>query len=393
MRTRVALVAGMLVFAACGRASADSAEPSLIPNFYDAPSWKQSALPPPSPVAPPLFNPFAPRRTSGDAFFGASGRPYATVGARLWLTSGSLNTRDNIPIPPQDLSNPNLPVSIGETRSYDSSGNMLVASAEVAPLSWLSFEAEYGSDRTSGSYQDQEWINAPEGTLTIIPTGAVLGEPTHEDDLVYGADNSSFRDWFAATMYVRVIDAVFKEDLGMTDSFDIGVGAERYRQNSDLTNLSLNANNNYFFSPGTPTGPIPGYVSTYQGYWQGPHFALREEFEAKEHYGLQALILYSPFLQYSGAGFDNLSVGPGGLRAAAPNYQDFARGTAIHFAVTATWTPLAWLRFEAGYQRLYFYTGTGTRRYYNFDGASTDVQLDYATANLQGVIVGASLRY
>lgn len=308
--------------------------------------------------------------------------------------NGSLDTRIRVQVPSYEVTPPTQPVWLGETRDYESSGLMVVNSAELAPLSWLSFAVEYGSDRTTGNYQDHYWIHSPGADpLTVLSTGAQLYNPIYADDLVYGSDNSSFRDWACASIYLRVVDVKFDPELGMSDTFDFAVGAERYRQNTTLTNLSLTTNNNFYYSPGTPTGPISGYASYYQGYWQGPHIGAREEFEARNQFGFEGLVLWAPFMQYSGAGYDNLNVGPGALGAATPNFQDFARGTAIHFALSASWTPFRWLQLQGGYQRLYFFTRTGTRRYYNYDGTTNDVQLDFATADLGGAFAGASLRF
>ena len=97
-------------------------------------------------------------------------------------------------------------------------------------------------------------------------------------------------------------------------------------------------------------------------------------------------------MTYRGEGFDNLGSYWLPLRDSAPNLVDTAKGTAVHFQLGARWD---WkrLRLEAGYQRLYFYSRTGTRAFYGADGGVTNYQLDFATAEMSGFYAGAALRF
>jgi hypothetical protein len=378
-------------------AGGSSADPDLIPDFGTAPAQAPAAPAPSGPAAAPrapLYNPFRAHDENVDVPRDPHGRAYVALTSRFWIADGSVNTRYNVQVPPNEVSPAGLDVFLGETRDYNVHGLMIVEGAELAPLRWLSFEAEYGSDKPAGGYGDHFWVDAPEATLlTNLSNGATWHNPNHEDDVVYSSDQSANREWVAASAFIRIIDSSFLEVLNMRDTVDLAVGAERFRQNANMSNASIVFNENKFYAPGLPLGPIPGYASYYDATWQGPHFGFREEFQAKNDFSLTGILLWSPFMEYSGTGYDNLSVNPTGLRQADPNYADWAHGTAIHFFLTAGWSPVRWLRLEAGWQRLYFYSRTGLRRYYNFDGSTNDVQLDYAQASLAGFFGGATLRF
>jgi len=103
-------------------------------------------------------------------------------------------------------------------------------------------------------------------------------------------------------------------------------------------------------------------------------------------------VLWSPFMEYRGSTTRTCR-----RRAAAGAWNPRTSRTGrtarpIHFDLGATWT---WsiIRLEAGYQRLYFYSRTGLRRYYNADGSVTDYTLDFATADISGFYTGASVRF
>jgi hypothetical protein len=330
-----------------------------------------------------LFNPEAPPR-----------RPWLITRVRAWLTSGTVSTRYSVQVPPADVSPPG-DVFIGETEKHKGRGVLPVYSAEVAPLSFLSFEGQYGNENhLKGVYEDHYWVHAPDiTTLTYNPTGAVWHNPNHEDDLVYAADSSVKREWAAATMYLRVIDAKINapEALDLRHTLDVAFGAERYRQDSRDTNLRIDSNKKMFYSNANP-GPIAGLDSSYDAEWVAPHVGLREEMSTRGGFSLQMLVLWAPAATYSGRGFYNLSAQSGSLRAETPNYQDWAHGMAVHFDLGMGWS---WsvFRLEAGYQRLTFWARHGTRRYYKGDGTTQDRTLDLADTSLGGAYAGASLRF
>ncbi|MBI3565810.1 MAG: hypothetical protein HY079_11480 [Elusimicrobia bacterium] len=398
---------------ACGRAArAAAADPSLMPEFerhrrpakaaprrQEPPPPAEDADAPPAEAALPEPTGDRERLTRRLAEMDArtaARRPYVVLRTWVWRASGSLDTRYNVKVPRNQVTPPDLEVFLGETQKYGGSGTMLVESAEVAPFPWLSFQGEYGTTRQSGSYTDHYWVHAPDAdTLINFSNGATWHKPDHEDDVVYAADARSYRDWAAATVYFRVFSSAgdFIAGEGQRHAFDVGLGAERYRQNARVTNLALTQNNDKYYAPGLAPGPVAGYDSTYEAYWRGPHLALRDEVATRGGFSLQGVMLYSPVIEFSGRGFDNLSAAGGQLRKAAPNFADWAHGSAIHFFVAAGWSPWRPLRLEAGYQRLYFFSRTGLRRYYNPDGSASDVQLDNATAEFGGFFAGGSLRF
>ena len=401
----------LLLLTAPALAASRSAEPSLDPVF------DKREEPRPRPDASPQFEPDpgvvspetelpaeAPepihrtadneRRRIIERLEPPERRPYVVVRSRAWLASGSVTTRWNVQLPPAQVTPPGLEVFIGETQDHKFSGLMTVNSAEIAPLSWLSLEFQYGADKPTGSYTDGLWVHAPKADILInTGNGATWHNPDHENDLVYGADESGYRDWIAATVYLRALDSKINspESFDLRHTLDVGLGVERYRQNARRTNLAITQNLMKFYS-NQPVGPIPGYDSTYDALWQGPHIALRDSISARRGLSLEGVVIWSPFMQYRGQDYENLNAGPGGLQSQTPNIQDSAGGTAIHFDIGAAWT-FSVFRLEAGYQRFYFYSRSGKRRFYNFDGTVTERQLDFATTDLAGFYGGASLRF
>lgn len=391
-----------LVLLGARAAAAAPADPSLMPDFEakrkTAAQLKREAAPaPPPPSAKPAaeepYNPALPPKVRVRLEERPPRRPWVILRSKLWLAGGSVDTRYSVQVPGSSI-HPPTSVFLGETEERGGSGLMVVSGAEVAPLEWLSFEAEYGRARRRGRYADKYWVDAPDAaTLTYAPTGAVWHYPNHEDDLVLGADAALKREWISGCAYLRLLDAkvALSETLGLRHSLDFAAGAERYRQYSGLTNLEIVSNSKKYYSNASP-GPIAGFDSTYDAVWEGPHAGLREEVSAGEGFSLLASFLYSPVMAYRGLGFDNQAANSGAGRAQSPNFTDWARGSAIHFDVSVSWT---WeiLRLTAGYQRLSFYARNGTRRYYRGDGSTRDVSLDWAQTDLGGAFAGASLRF
>ncbi|MCX5797744.1 MAG: hypothetical protein NTY77_19815 [Elusimicrobia bacterium] len=328
-------------------------------------------------------------RPSEDAAFK---RAFLTLRVRAWLTTGSVDTRFSY----QKYSQPDG--YTGETEERGAKGLMFVYSAEVAPIRWLSGEFQYGQDTHNGTYADHYWLHAPGATWTT--SGGTLVSPDHVDDLVLGADARSRRDWTAGTIYARVLDLrpARADDPVWQEALDVAVGYERFRQYSHLTNLSVNMNRYGYYSAALPVGPIAGFDSSYSASWSGPHFGFRNEVAVPCGFSFEGMFLWSPFMVYRGEGYNNFGMSfPNAfdlptLRDSSPNFIDTAHGTAVHFQLGARWD---WrmLRLEAGYQRFYFYSRTGTRTFLAADGSTPGRQLDFATAEMAGGYTGITLRY
>jgi hypothetical protein len=326
-------------------------------------------------------------------------RELVVVRARAWLTTGSVDTRISYQIPPQDITllagSQKTPFSLGETEQRQDNGLMLVYSAEVAPIRWLSGEFQYGDDSHKGSYGDHYWVDGPGWSqFQNFATGGIWNYPSHQDDLVLGSDASSHRDWAAGNIYARVLELRNRRpnDPVWHETLDIALGYERFRQNSSLTNLSVTMNAGKWYSPGLPVGPIAGFDSSYNADWTGPHFGIRDEVALPYGFSFDGLFLWSPFMVYRGKGYDNLGTYWEPVTSSSPNLIDTAHGTAVHFQLGARW---AWGMFgiEAGYQRFYFYSRTGTRTFLAPDGSTSSMQLDFATAEVAGAYGGVTWRY
>ena len=304
-----------------------------------------------------------------------------------------MDTRYQIAIPPE-LVNPRGEVWYGDTQERGVRGLMAVFCAEFSPVRFLSLEAQFGRSSTHGDYQLHSWIHAPDAaTLIKYSNGATWSHPDHEDDAAAEGAQAGRSDWGAANLYLRVLGSPRPpgDDEGLSHSLDIALGVERYRASTRITDYRRTLSTGRFY-PQQPVGPVPGVDSPYEAVWQGAHLGLREEVRGPYALIFDGTVFWSPAMEYQGKGFWNTAVGPGMLRAQSPNYMDSAHGTAIHFQLGLAWE---WsiLRLEAGYQRFYFYSRTGTEEYYNYDGSVDNTQLNFATADLGGIYTGVSIRF
>jgi hypothetical protein len=295
-------------------------------------------------------------------------------------------------VPPANVQN-GAEVWLGETEERGADGFMLVNSAELAPLPWLSVTAEYGeSTRLKSTGRERYWVHSPDTDLLIyLPNGANWHHPDHEDDQVFGIKTSGEAEWMAASLYFRVIEARIagQDDDEFRHALDIGGGYHRLKLRQRLTERSLARKDGRFYN--LPLNA--GLNGTYDSLWQGPHAAIRDVVKFPRGFHAEGEAFWAPVgMEFRGDGFDNTAVGAGGLIASNPNFRDRARGSAIHLRFSGGWS---WgpLSVEGGYQRLYFYSRTGRRRYHLFGGGDFDRHLDFGAAELAGLFAGASLRF
>ena len=404
---RKARLGAWLLLFALPCAAQRGGEPELIPRF--APLKKLPATDPLKPVRrpvdledEPVYKILPPRddlmRKPRSSALNAKAerREVLRLRTRLWFFDGGASARISEQVPPHLVTPEGLEVWEGETEEFGAGGMMLLYAAEFAPLSWLSFTAEYGQEKkTKGRYHDKYWVHSPDSPdLTYFPTGAKWIHPQHEDDLVLSANSRGSVDWSAATMYFRVLEARIagQDDDSFRHALDVGAGAHQLRMRQRMTDREITRSDGRRYGP-FPLNPLPGYDATYEALWRGGHAAMRDTVKFPKKFTLEGEVLWAPVgMEFRGDGYYNQGVGPGDLRAETPNYEDRARGSAIHmrFAGGWTWGPLT---FEGGYQRLYFYSRTGRRRFHNFDGTKSEVQLDNATAEFGGFFAGANFRF
>lgn len=402
---RKARVGALLLLFALPCAAQRGGEPELIPRF--APLKKLPAADPLKPVrrpvdleeAEPAYKILPPpndlmrKPRTSELGAKAENREILALRSRAWFYRAALDTRYSEPVAAGQATPAGVAAWTGETNETRGDGFMAVNSAELAPLNWLSLQAEYGRQTThKGRYTEREWVHAPDAeTVTSVATGESWSRPSHEDDTRYGAKARGAVEWAAANLYLRVIEAriVGQDDDSFRHAFDLGVGVHRLRHNMRLTEfertLSLGK-----IAAAQPLGPLAGYDWRYEAQWRGPHVAMRETVRFPAYFGIEGEAFWSPgAMEYRGDGYDNVAAG---LRAEPPNFEDRARGSAIHMRFAASW---AWkgVRVEGGWQRLYFYSRTGKRRYHQLGGVDQDYQLDFATTELSGLFAGASVRF
>ncbi len=402
---RKARIGALLLLSALPCAAQRGAEPELVPRFAPL---KQVPVAEPLKPAPeervdePVYKILPGRddlmRKPRASELGAKAerREFLRVRARAWFFSGGNYSRVSSRIAPGSLSPAGAEAWHGNTQTFDSRGMMALYSAEFAPVPWVSIQVEHGRDAsTKAPYRDRYWVHAPEvEDLTYTPSGAVWHKPDHEEDLVYGGTSRGEADWAAATLYFRVVEARIagQDDDAFRHVFDMGPGIHRLRLRHRVKDLEVIKGGGRYHAA-KPVGPVAGYDSTYEALWRGAHLAVRDTVKFPRRFHLEGEAFWAPMgMEFRGDGRDNSNIGLGGLRAEGPNYEDRARGAAIHFRFAGGWS---WKRlsFDAGYQRLYFYSRTGKRRFHNFDGTKTDANLDVAAAELDGFFAGASFRF
>lgn len=390
-------------------ASAASADPSLLPEFDRKAAPRTSAPvrrptpPPPEETAPPAEES---RYGKGDRELEeiarkaarrseAEPRPWVRVRERTWLMRGYNETRTSGPAAPGQFAPSD--VTIGDTSITRMDGSIALVEAEFTALSWLSVLGEFGTTRNSGgSMTIDSWVHAPDAsTLTELNTGATWNKPDHAAYSRYvGSNGGDKTTWAAASVALRIAEshASVLDVEKIAHSLDFLIGAHVLREHSNMTDLVLQMNDGKV-AGGFPQGTrFPGQMLDSNWTWQGPHIGLRDEVRLPADFGVNGTVLWSPFMEYRGDAFDAFAANAGDARVQAPNVIDRAHGTAIHFRLGADWR-WRFLAFEAGYQRLYFYSRSGVHRTFAPDGSSSDLTLDHAVTERGGFYAGGSVRF
>lgn len=398
----------LLLLLACPALAQRGGEPELLPAFKPAARkapkaapLRELAAPAPEeagydilPARKPAPAPYDLMRKPTPKSLGAKAerRPIIMLRTRAWFFQGSMDTRWSEQVPPANVQD-GLEVWLGQTEERGADGFMLVHSAELAPLSWLSVTAEYGkTTRLKSTGRERHWVHSPDSALLIyIPTGATWSHPNHEDDQVFSLKTAGEAEWAAASLYLRVLEARIagQDDDEFRHALDVGAGYHRLRLRQRLSERALALKTGKFYN--LPLNP--NLSGTYESQWQGAHAAIRDIVKFPRGFHAEGEAFWAPVgMEFRGDGYDNTAAGAGGLITASPNFRDRARGSAIHFRFSGGWS---WgpLSVEGGYQRLYFYSRTGRRRFHQFGGGDADRNLDFGVTGLAGLFAGASLRF
>ncbi|MDX6770904.1 MAG: hypothetical protein SF051_15325 [Elusimicrobiota bacterium] len=397
----------LLLCLACPAAAQVGGEPELIPSFAPA---KRAAKPAPAPRRPepapveeaPAYEIIPPRkddlmRVPKAEMIGRKQKPREIVRLRSWwwAAEGSMETRQSRSFPAVVTQGDVEPVYwLTYTQKFKPRNEFIVHSVEFAPLSWLSFEAQDGRSRSRGRWSGADELHAPQFDLfTWTATGATWVKPDHAEHFREVGELGGTARWSAANMNLRVLEQSLStiDETEFGHSLDLILGYHRFFDRMRVTNGSVDLQTYQIYaSPGL--GPINDLDSTYEGRWQGGHIGLRDDVRLPLGFGFEGWMLWSPFMEFQGDGFDNRAAAAGTMSASYPNYEDRARGTAIHLNLAAAWRWSA-VRLEAGWQRLYFYSRTGNRRLHRVGGTHDDRILDHAITERAGFFAGASVRF
>ncbi len=406
---RKARATALLLLWALPCAAQRGAEPELLPSF--APARRPASAtkaptvkrPPPEPEEDkPLYEIIPPRkddlmRVPKAEMIGRKPKQREIVRLRSWwwAAEGSAETRHSESYSATVTQGVAEPVYwLTYTQKFKPRNEFIVHSVEFAPLSWLSVEAQDGRSRSRGRWSGSDALHAPHFDLfTWTPTGAQWTKPDHVEYFREGAELTGTARWSAANLNLRVLEQSLStiDETEYGHSLDVILGYHRFIDRMRITNGSVDVQTNQVtVTPGV--GPINNLDSTYEARWQGGHIGLRDDVRLPLGFGFEGWALWSPVMEYQGDGFDNRSALSGTLSSNFPNYEDRARGTAIHFNLLAAWR-WSFVRLEAGWQRLYFYSRTGNRRAHRPGGTHTDLNLDHAITERAGFFMGASVRF
>lgn len=404
-----------LLLSLCPAARAATADPSLMPEFEQkrrapkpaaaprraspAPEPNDAAAPPDEPPPPPPVRPpKLDRPDQREEVEEVPRREWIVVRERTWIMSGTQESRFESPADPAVYTRVSGSGDVWDGDTYNTRlrGAMPIGEIELAPLSWLSFVGEFGAAAMkSRGWADTGWIDAQHARVQNANTGAVFDFPGHAETTHASAGVDSARTaWESASLAFRVVEnrGGSRGKMEYDHSIDLLVGAHQFKDEFTASNAVVDGNTGTTI-PAYPVGTrFAGPVLHQRALWRGPHMGLRLQSETTQGFGLNALVLWSPLMEYRGDVDDLVSQSAGNLRAKNPTTIERAHGTAFHFRLGASWR-WEFLSLEGGYMRLYFYSRTGLRRSYAPNGAPTDERLDHAITERGGFYAGASARF
>lgn len=263
---------------------------------------------------------------------------------------------------------------------------MPVAELEVAPLSWLSVLAEYGSSVSRGQVLLHNWLDATPGvTLTHTGNGNTFESPQEAETGYWSTRAEGRTDWASASLALRVLDAGFsddEEDRSTGDALDVLLGAHLYQEDVAINDIRMERADTRIPSVFAPGLYRPGAAGRRRVVWKGPHLGLRNELRLPWGFAFEPTVLWSPFMLFVGDSFD----------IAHADVQDRAHGWALHARASARWR---WgpVGLEGGYQRLGFWSRPGNTREVNAQGVVLEKRMPYNRTEVSGFFAGASFSF
>ena len=313
-----------------------------------------------------------------------SGGPWLTSSMGRWQTSFPLQNG----VPKNEF-------GFGSTLEYNSKHDLLwLWSVELRPMSLLGLELQYAdSSGIGGQSRDHDWLDAPNGIVTVQPSGNVYTTPHKQDMSLSQSDVSGRTTYASINAYGRVVD--FEDDTGdynVRQTVDVGLGYLFYDDRFRTKNLQqITSTGDLIATP--PPGSYPGEDSTFHFRWRGVKFAFREEtvtYRRQVH--LSGALGVSPFMSYYGEGFWNLRAGQD-FRAAPPSFSQRASGTLLEMRAALSYSPVPFFTAELGYMLVYLKTRPGTITAFQQDGTTISQDLDSAWNERKGWLAGLTFRY
>lgn len=325
-------------------------------------------------------------------------REWLTFKVRRWHSSGRGFFRGSRQLTPQEVTPPDADIRLGTTVEYDDfPADLLIFHLEARPHRRFSVELQYGTDDARGfKSTDRYWIHSPGGgDVRVIATGHVFKSPDHEDIQNFNSTAKGTLRYMAANLYFRPVIQRFQDFDGREyeHNADVLLGYSFYEEVTRRNDGVLTFTSPAFGAP-PPNGPFSGLDSGYRARWQAVRFGLREELRVVEWgLGFEAHLVATPFAAFRGFGYDSVGVASG-LREDDPNIRDTIAGSLIEYSAGLAWTPLKYLRLEAGYMRWYYQSrGRGDRRPIFADGTTGIHETENAVIDRSGLFVGASARF
>jgi hypothetical protein len=314
---------------------------------------------------------------------------YIKVSGGPWITSGMGRWQTSFPLAP-GISKADF--GFGSTLEFQDPADLLwLWNVEVRPIQRLSFEFQYAdSARITGEGRDHDWLDAPNGIVTVQPSGNVYVNPRQTDMSTSQSTLSGRTTFVSANMYGRILQ-YDNHDAGITHQYlDVLLGYSWYDDRFRMKNLvQLTSTGDIISTP--PPGYYPGLDSTFHFHWEGFKIGMREDTGMSEHLRATGLFAFSPFMSYRGDGYWNLR---SDFRPAPPSFTQSASGALFEGKFSMIYDPFRYFSVEAGYMIVYFRTNPGGQMTaYLSDGTSVTQDLDSAWSERKGFLLNLALKF
>jgi hypothetical protein len=316
---------------------------------------------------------------------------YIKVSGGPWLTGGMDRWQTSFPLIPGI---PKSQLGFGSTLEFNDPHDLLwLWSVEVRPVRRVSVEFQYAdSSSVGGQSHDHDWLSAPNGVVTALPSGDVYVNPEQTDMSRSQSDLSGRTTFISANLFGRVYeyDNPNQVEWMIHQYLDVLLGYSWYDDKYRMKNLvQIVSTGDFIDTP--PPGPIAGQDSTFRFHYEGFKIGAREDAGITEHLRIIALFAFSPFMTYHGEAYWNLRTD---FTSTPPSFTQSATADLFEGRFTLRYVPVKYFTAEAGYMLVYIRTNPGGQMTtYLANGTSVTQDLDSAWSERKGFMLNLALKF